>query len=240
VYCELFRHDVNHGVRTATNTATLPPDKRLHQQQQQQQQLQLHQLEDYTYYAAPNAGKHMSTAIYDCPCGDGGGSNLGTTTIEGRNAINEIYTDRRRPTGRGREPLSLPTCDLCAIQTHPAAVFEYGGTGSSVYYDRTPWQTTTYSRLPVVGHSGNAETTYGLSQHHLARQEAATTAAITATAVPEVDSSRANEIGTTSDNGRPATTTTTALGVAGLTLDVHTSGRARPLHAAVDFESVLT
>lgn len=178
----------------------------------------------------------MSTAIYDCPCdGGGGGGNLGTTTIEGRNAINEMYTDRRRPTGRGREPLSLPTCDLCAIQTHPAAMFEYGGTGSSVYYDRTPWQTTTYSRLPVVGHSGNAETTYGLSQQHrLARQEATTTA----TTLPEVDSSHVAEMSTTSDNGRP--TTTIALGIAGLTPDVHTSGRTKPQHAAVDLESVLT
>jgi hypothetical protein len=218
----------------------LSADKRLHhqhQQQQQQQQLQLHQIQDYTYYAAPNVGKHMSTAIYDCPCGVGDGANIGTTTIESRNAMNEMYTDRRRTTGRGHEPLSLPTCDLCAIQTHPAAVFEYGGTAGTVYYDRTPWQSsssssTTYSRLPVVSHSGSAETTYGVSQNHVARQDATTAA----TTIPEFDSSHVTQIGSTSDTSR----STTSLAVAGLTLDVHTSGRARPLHTAIDRESVLT
>lgn len=135
------------------------------------QQLQLRQLEDYTYYATSTGGKLMSTTVYDCPCGggnEGNGTSAGIAT-EARHSSKDMYGEQRPKAGKCYEPpRSLPSCDLCAVQQRPAALFDYG---NSAYYDqRMPWQSmssptssTTYSRLPVVSRTGNTEMTYGTS-----------------------------------------------------------------------------
>lgn len=122
--------------------------------------------------------------------------------------------------------MTLPTCDLCAIQHRPAATFEYvsggGGSGvgggSSAYYDGVPWQATTstsssmptYSRLPIVSQPGHTENgRYSLRSR--------TTVPVT----PDV------EVGSgirTVERARSIT----SLANAPLTIDEHASGRFQP------------